>query len=397
MATKEAFTRFKEQKEIIAEQLSDNDIFPGQFNEVKDGETETKDFALPYGQMKNKATKDVLSNSSVIRNIPESSFATLGEKFIEVDSIKSDLEAYRIAYQAHRFREMVGVTRLGYRQLIIDEKGNEDVMYVIPKFNCEDLDPEGKLGTGPHPAFLVNGVEIPYFAIGCYQASNTSGIPVSQYNKSPWVNIDFDTARAKCLQKGNGYHLITNFEWAAIAYWTLFAKGIEPAGNVSSSAAIGTGTGGATYAHNRKNNGIFDLVGNVWEWTDGIKQDENNHILLCETNDISKMTNSEDESTWLDCGERPNFSSGSVMWRDAYKNIGNDKDEEVRLLFKRGLVRPIGEHQFNGNGWSSAGERVLLRGGGWNAGASAGLGAFTLDTARSITYSTVGFRFAFLP
>ena len=389
--TESNFRRFSDNEELLAENLSNDDIFP------LTQKSTNEDRKIKYGELKDKLTEDIFQNSEVLESLSDETIKSFSEKIY--GSVKPSFQSSIEENIDKRLTKYKNLLTGGAAVELTDELGNVDNMFKIPKFNCEDICLSGELGTGTFPAFIgKDGEEYDFIYVGQYQAANNgSGIPVSQYNKSPWVNIDFDTARAKCLQKGNGYHLITNFEWAAIAYWTLFAKGIEPAGNVSSSAAIGTGTGGATYAHNRKNNGIFDLVGNVWEWTDGIKQDENNHILLCETNDISKMTNSEDESTWLDCGERPNFSSGSVMWRDAYKNIGNDKDEEVRLLFKRGLVRPIGEHQFNGNGWSSAGERVLLRGGGWNAGASAGLGAFTLDTARSITYSTVGFRFAFLP
>ena len=46
----------------------------------------------------------------------------------------------------------------GRNTVIRDAKGNPHVMVVIPRFNLETID--ASLGTGPHPAFVVNGVVI---------------------------------------------------------------------------------------------------------------------------------------------------------------------------------------------------------------------------------------------
>lgn len=42
--------------------------------------------------------------------------------------------------------------------------GHPSYMNVIPKFNLQDIDPA--LGTGVHPAFIVNGVEKSELFIG---------------------------------------------------------------------------------------------------------------------------------------------------------------------------------------------------------------------------------------
>ena len=44
-------------------------------------------------------------------------------------------------------------------EIIYDDLGNPSVMVKIPKFTYEDL---GLPGSGTHPAFIVDGKEIPY-------------------------------------------------------------------------------------------------------------------------------------------------------------------------------------------------------------------------------------------
>ena len=47
-------------------------------------------------------------------------------------------------------------------EIIVDDLGKPSVMVKIPKFTYEDL---GLPGSGTHPAFIVNGKEVPYIYI----------------------------------------------------------------------------------------------------------------------------------------------------------------------------------------------------------------------------------------
>src|SRR5690606_11067866 len=86
----------------------------------------------------------------------------------------------------------------------------------------------------PHAAFILDGSTKPDVLISKYQnivgGSGLDARAVSLKYRDPEVYIDFDTALAACAQKGEGWHLLTNPEWAAVA---LLCKkqGFMPRGN----------------------------------------------------------------------------------------------------------------------------------------------------------------------
>ncbi|GAB6276229.1 MAG: hypothetical protein SAMD01599839_07690 [Rectinema sp.] len=180
----------------------------------------------------------------------------------------------------------------GKIKILYDDLGNPSHMVRIPKFNLEDISAD--LGTGPHPAFIVNGVAKSEIWIGAYQASVIDGRAYSLPGQDPKNTIDFDTAKAACVNKGQGWHMMTAWEWAAIALWCLKNK-FQPRGNTnygrsvsltyetgtrqdglapgvtSGAARILTGSGPNSWRHDNTYAGISDLVGNVSEWNDGLK------------------------------------------------------------------------------------------------------------------------------
>ena len=98
----------------------------------------------------------------------------------------------------------------------VDETDLPSVLVYIPAFKNSDVLTGGN--DSIHPAFIVNGVQIPGFYYSKYQnvvhaAINTEGYNVtaaySLPGEDPAVNIDFDTSRARCEAKGHGWHLST--------------------------------------------------------------------------------------------------------------------------------------------------------------------------------------------
>ena len=173
--------------------------------------------------------------------------------------------------------------------VIVDETDLPSVMVYIPKFKLSDVLTAGDSST--HPAFIVNGTEIPGFYISKYQNCVQSGVAYSLPAQDPANTINLDNSIARCEAKGNGWHLTTAAEWAAIALWCK-KNGFQPLGNnnygkdasesnyraiptyINGSnqiCRVATGTGPLTWYHDKTLGGIADLNGNVSEWVGGIR------------------------------------------------------------------------------------------------------------------------------
>lgn len=174
-------------------------------------------------------------------------------------------------------------------KLIYDDKGIPSVMVYVPKFKMSDV--IDGAGDSTHPAFIVNGKEVPGIWISKYQNIVNNGRAYSLPGQDPTVNITWDTARGYCESKGKGWHMMTKAEWAAIMLWCK-KNGFQPWGNnnygkdsretlqqaipatYGSDGKINhvlTGTGPLTWSHNKQLDGIWDLNGNVSEWTGALR------------------------------------------------------------------------------------------------------------------------------
>lgn len=173
--------------------------------------------------------------------------------------------------------------------IILDDKGLPSVMVRIPKFKMSDLITGGSNST--HPMFIVNGIEVPEIYISKYLNIVRNGRAYSMPGEDPASGMTWDAARGYCEAKGRGWHMMTKPEYAAIALWCK-KNGFMPYGNnnygkdsretlvkaIPATFDVDgktlhtlTGTGPIEWSHDKTVNGIWDLNGNVSEWTGGIR------------------------------------------------------------------------------------------------------------------------------
>lgn len=308
----------------------------------------------------------------------------------------------------------------GGRQTIIrDSAGNANAMFVLPRFSYADLGMTADMGAGDVTAFDFGSGSIKSeIFIGAYLASGSGA--VSAPRQDPRASLDHTAARAACAAKGAGWHLMTAHEWAAIALWCA-ANGYEPTGNANwgrshakkwltggradgrapgDAAGIGrtqTGSMGAEATHDRTLGGIADLVGNVWEWQDG---------LLLQGGQIKASThNTQPEANWalqaafFDApSSAPVLSNAITRAASAnaeWKSVTKSASYVSNQLLKRLLIEPASALPTGLIYTNNEGELLPYRGGSWYDGAYAGLAALVLNSPRTSASTNIGFRPAF--
>ena len=321
----------------------------------------------------------------------------------------------------------------GSQTIIRDSAGNANAMFVLPRFSYADLGMTADMGTGDVTAFDFGSGSIKSeIFIGAYLASGSGA--VSAPRQDPRASLDHTAARNACSAKGAGWHLMTAHEWAAIALWCM-ANGYEPIGNTNwgrshaqtrmvgdradnrapgDAAGTGrtqTGSMGSEATHTRTLGGIADLVGNVWEWQDG--------LLLQDGRFKISAYNTQAEVDWAFADAFLDASTptgGSAILSNAVNNrlgaigdnanAGSSANVEWRAMTKSGsyvsnqamkrlLLEPAGALPQGRIYMRNFGERLPFRGGDWYNGASAGLAALYLYVSRVDAYGGVGFRPAF--
>lgn len=383
----------------------------------------------------------------------ESKAAEIDSKTTQLDQfVKTKADEMAIV-ASDGYRKAIEHASGGRNKVIIDDQGNPNVMVAIAPFTYEDLaekiqekySVDLNLGTGIPTMFMRNGVQLGEVYIGKYLASDGANGGCSVIGGvQPRTLVDYDQAKALCNNKGDGWHMMSIHEWAAIALWS-YANGTVPRGNTShgrshenkletarrddnglpgdrsGSARNETGKGPATWSHDHTEWGIQDLVGNVWEWLDQMMLDEGQIITTLDNNPAVIEENWNKHTAFFDspaANTEGTGSAGSPKLSNSVTNrngpVGNDAHDNPYLtnshfaaiekaldyskieLLRRLLIESESTTTVGGYiRCRNYGSRFPRRGGYWGFGSNAGLGALDLSNAHSYAFSYIGFRPAF--
>lgn len=338
-------------------------------------------------------------------------------------------------------------------ELIYDNAGMPSIMVKIPKMTYKQLG-MGE-STAVHPAFIVNGTEVDAIYISKYQNIVQDGRAYSIGGVDPANYVNFDQARQYCEAKGEGWHCMTRIEWGLILRWCI-SNGVLPKGNTnfgkhqtenaykaiptyvyndSGNQRIGrcaTGSGPLTWYHDQTPSGIADLVGNVWEWSGGVRMVYGELQILANNNGAdSAHSQSASSAEWKAINAAdgtlitPNGSgttsgsvkadhiSGKLVWSTniTVKKDESDYETEAQIecdstindgaklwLYNLGFLEYPGDTLEDGNVcWfnNGAAERCFFSGGVWD-GSPYGLASFYGGDPRSYSGGTLGFRAAYV-
>lgn len=318
--------------------------------------------------------------------------------------------------------------------LIYDDVGKPSVMVAIPKFYLDEVI-DGASHT-VHPAFIIDGAVQNVIYISKYQNIVENERAYSIPMRNPQTGVNFDQAWNYCKNKGKGWHLMSNAEWAAIALWckkngtmpkgnnnygkdiseTSLLKKAVPAtyGNDGKVNKILTGSGKDSWYHDMTFGGIADLNGNIWEWCSGLRLVDGEIQILAD-NDAADWNNScaFDSVAWKAIMPNgllvdPNSSGtlkfkGGIISTDAgssgniaFEYITADVGITIPLLLKSLALAP-NENGYEGDYvWvSNEGEVLLRRGGHWYGETAAGVFSFSMTNGRLDADTLFGFRSAY--
>lgn len=386
------------------------------------------------------------TQGQLLKDIHEIEIA-LTERFLH-DGVITD------AGEKRSWRDRVLDASFGRNTVLYDDQGNPSVMVVFPLQTEADLLAGGR--NMPAPAFIVNSAIKPQIHISKYQnivvGSGLDARALSLKYQDPKVYIDFDASLAACAQKGEGWHLMTNAEWAAIALWCK-KQGFWPRGNnsygkdyaitsekgipsyyydSSGTKYIGrvlTGSGPVAWSHDGTPFGIYDMNGNILEWNGGARTLDG-EIQIIPNNDAADNTKDQSatsvewkamlqDGTLTEPGTADTLkydfvaapANGGVLEisttvqsnPDAYYGYNPFEQTAIEdgiavpnLMKLLGLAPIDGDHGGDRLYVNTSGERLPYRGGHWGHTSGAGVFYLNLSSVRTGSGNGRGCRAAFV-
>ena len=345
------------------------------------------------------------------------------------------------------YRQSVEAASGGKQTVLYDDKGNPSIMNIVPKQTYKSLGISDN--DKAHHAWVINGKEVPEIFIGTYLAYVHDGRAYSLPGQVPKVYTNHDLAVAYCRAKGEGWHCMTNAEYAAIALWCK-KNGSYPRGNNSYGSDHGyphetcrpatvdgdgrtnlgiTGSGPCSWTHDGTPAGIYGLNGDAWEWSTGLRA-VNGEFQILEDNNaaLSSADLTAGSAQWkaiLEDGtlvapgtdgtlkfQPTGETSGATQivkevthttldttdTSTSFKDLAVVEGITIPDIMKALALYPSDNSDHGGDRfWGrNNGERCFFRGGRWDGGASAGVFALNGSAPRSHSAGTVGFRPAYV-
>lgn len=278
----------------------------------------------------------------------------------------------------------------GIQRMIVDEQ----IMGKIPQFWVKDFTPtEGMFAGKPcklispgqkegfriHPAFMNNNAQIPYYLLGCFEATDEGGNPKklgSRPGKKPFTNVNFDTMKTYCANRNvngvSGFMLWDVYQWSALAMLMLTelattdAQAILGRGNVDKT--WDGKTDNSVNTDSQENHvpyrGFHAIYGNVWKMLDGVRADANKK---------TEIFKNDGTRAWIPTGyAMPPYTSGLTGWPVSMRTGYGDGYNFDDVFLPEIVTGTEGAATYADGFWGPVANGVCYQGGGWSYGSIAG-------------------------
>ena len=210
----------------------------------------------------------------------------------------------------------------GKNTLLFDDLGLPSVMVRIPMFLWSDVLEDAP--QEPCSAFVVGGRVLDEIYVSKYLNVVRYGRGYSLPARNPAAMYRRDEMKALCAKKGPGWHLMSNAEYMALAWWCR-KNGTYPHGNNlfgcdmlhphehATRIYMGffrghtmdmhmwpslTGTGPDTWTHDGSPFGVTDLIGNLWDTLAGLRLMNGEINIIPDNDSAMNVDESTDSPYW---------------------------------------------------------------------------------------------------